>query len=278
MPDTSKTVGAIVLSTPRVPGAHARPGVAGGRVARVVVLARAGAVHRRDEHVLEVAGPAAASPAPRRRRAGSTGGWWGLSAEVSPAAERGDEVRVGRAAAGPGAAVVQQPCPSGPAVPPKPYGETGATRATDATRSGASSRYWRTTPAPMLQPTRCTRSSPSASISVGEVVRPVPHAAGGVDRQRRRCRRSRAGRRRATRCRPVSAIASIVCCQNSAELTLPCTNSTASPGPAGSVPAGCSTDWVSRGGRQPAWRRCRAAGRRCIDAAPGGGGSGAGTR
>ena len=48
------------------------------------------------------------------------------------------------------------------------------------------------------------------------------------------------------RCRPVAASASSGCCQNSDELTLPCTNRTASPGPAGSTPSGCSTDWVNR--------------------------------
>ena len=48
------------------------------------------------------------------------------------------------------------------------------------------------------------------------------------------------------RCRPVAAMSSRACCQNSDELTLPCTNSTASPAPAGSMPSGCSTDWVNR--------------------------------
>ena len=43
------------------------------------------------------------------------------------------------------------------------YGDTGATSTTEATRSGWSSRYCRTTPPPMLQPTRCTRSRPSVS-------------------------------------------------------------------------------------------------------------------
>ena len=46
-------------------------------------------------------------------------------------------------------------------------GETGATRVTDAARwaAGRSARYCSTTPPPMLQPTRWTDGSPSASMT-----------------------------------------------------------------------------------------------------------------
>src|ERR1700730_1404183 len=53
-PDRSailKWVGAMVLSTPRSPGAKARPGVHGARVAGIPVLAGPGGQHRLHEDV-----------------------------------------------------------------------------------------------------------------------------------------------------------------------------------------------------------------------------------
>ena len=115
--------------------------------------------------------------------------------------------------------------PSAPLVPPNPNGDTGSTSVSDATRCapGRSTRYCSTTPPPMLQPTRCTRSRPRASMAAArssEKSRTPRVASTGSSSVSPKPRRSMASGRK------VSGRASIIGCQNSEDDTLPCTNST----------------------------------------------------
>ena len=159
--------------------------------------------------------------------------------------DRRDEVGVGRAAAAARAVGVHalarpgRPCRRSRTATPAPRGRPRPPAPARRAGTAAPRR------APMLQPTRCTRVSPSASTSAARssaqsrTPRVASMGSGSVAPYPRRSTAS-------TRCRPVAASSSSCCCQNSDELTLPCTKSTASPGPAGSTPSGCSTDWVRR--------------------------------
>src|SRR5271165_3800100 len=115
--------------------------------------------------------------------------------------------------------------PSAPLVPPNPNGETGSTSVSDATRCvpGRSTRYCRTTPPPMLQPTRWTVSRPRASIAAArssEKSRSPWVAITGSSSVSPKPRKSMASGLYS------SGRASIVGCQNSEDDTFPCTNST----------------------------------------------------
>ena len=217
-------------------------------VARVVVVAGAGAVHRRRRRRPRAAGPAAASPAPRRTRAGSTRGLVGLSAVVSPAASAATKSGL----AAPPPEPVPSACsrrPSGPAVPPKPYGDDRRDqrhrrhplgRVEQVLQHDAGAHA----PADQVHPVEA-----EGVDQRGQVVGPVAHAAGGVDRQRVGLAVAAQvdGEHAVPPGRPRAA--SSVCCQNSAELTLPCTNSTASPGPPGRRPPGAARTGSAAAGR-----------------------------
>ena len=247
-----RTPSAPSCSAPPGARGHPRPGADGHDVARVVVDPGAGAVHRRDEHVLELR--VQRQRPGRDEKARSTERGPGLSAVVSPAAI--DATNSGLAA----------PRPS------RPSSCSGRRQGRPFPRNRTAT--W----ARRARPTRPARGHRAGTA--GRCLHPGSSRPGGpgpargrrsARRGRRpsraprashrsaagRCRRSRGGRPRAP-APPLSPNARSGCRQKRDELTLPCTKRTTSPGPAGSTPSACRTCWVSRGVR-PAWRRRRAA-------------------